>query len=711
MTRPSPAVPASSTRGIVVRTVLAGLLALLTIVSFLALDKGLRVRIELWTSTSGPVEVYYALSRSGYDARQTIPTWGQVREYWPYEADIVAIYPITEVRFDPLRSPGEFRVRSLQLRNHWHQVTWGPEELPQHLLGTNQVELVHAGPEGLTFASTGTDPYVRFEVPRVLQRRPSWSTVAQPVLGWTIGAMLAWCLLEITALALRHRAPTWHARLRRAFPPLLASTVFTWHAGTTIHGGHVLGDGVQNLMISYNVLRHGTFSHVGGSHPPPTDFREPLPPLVTALHLRVFAPQAKELPFRELRAGALTRTVKLSNLYWVFLGLLATWLFTRRLTHSDVVAPAIATSLAYAFFYHDAHHINTLYTELQTAALLTLTSWALLRGIQAKTWVSFAIGGLSLGLLALTKASFVPIGFVALVMLLVVCWLASARLGVSRWRCLGWMALAGFVAVLTVAPWIARNIVQFDSPRISDRGGLILHGRAVLNNMTDDEVIGLIYENSPSFYRRLVAGTKYGGSPDNRDFMRGGRWQRLNRGLSDFFDSDREAIIKGRPDQAISFHAWAGAHHMRLINELIAQGNPYPEEVVDKMRRREAIEMLAARPWRHLYMTFPFFWHGFWGLPKPKVRIIDFAWQDLVVEMLNLLGGLALIGGMALGLLGRRPALFAATILPFGLMAFYSFISHNIPRYMSPAHPLMMVMLTVAGVVLWRRLARRRASH
>ncbi len=64
----------------------------------------------------------------------------------------------------------------------------------------------------------------------------------------------------------------------------------------------------------------------------------------------------------------------------------------------------------------------------------------------------------------------------------------------------------GFMLVL--APWVARNEIQFDSARVNSRGELILWGRAILNNMSNDEVLGLLYDQAPTLYKRAVAGTR-----------------------------------------------------------------------------------------------------------------------------------------------------------------------------------------------------------
>jgi hypothetical protein len=106
-------------------------------------------------------------------------------------------------------------------------------------------------------------------------------------------------------------------------------------------------------------------------------------------------------------------------------------------------------------------------------------------------------------------------------------------------------------------------------------------------------------------------------------------------------------------------------------------------------------------------MTLPFFWHGFWGLKKVEIPLVSLATQDAIVEVLNLLAGLALLTAFFVGLLRRRPDLLALTVLPFGLMSFYAFVSHSIPRYMSPAHPIMLILLVATSVALGGRMLGR----
>ncbi|MDT4887784.1 hypothetical protein FQZ97_1242650 [compost metagenome] len=50
-------------------------------------------------------------------------------------------------------------------------------------------------------------------------------------------------------------------------------------------------------------------------------------------------------------------------------------------------------------------------------------------------------------------------------------------------------------------------------------------------------------------------------------------------------------------------------------------------------------------------------------------------------------------------------------MLPFGLMSFYAFVSHSIPRYMSPAHPIMLILLVAVVVAVLNGQFSRRPSH
>ncbi|MCB4364707.1 glycosyltransferase family 39 protein [Hydrogenophaga taeniospiralis] len=697
--------------GSVVRTLLVLLLGLATYIALAHLHQSLDVDFEMRVDHSGPVEIYYDVPGSHFDPRLR-ETRRAAQDSWQrYSIAIRGYRAIQEVRIDPLTQPGRFEISEVRLSSRWAERRLQGEALRAALHPNAEVKALDTTPQGISFQSTGADPFLSVKIPKAFFQ-PDLGVVIPRGLLWGLKIAAVWLLLEVLVSHLARRQPALYARVRRSFVhgwalPLLLCAGLTYHSERNITDSPVLGDGIQNLLIATNLYKHGVFSHEGGANPQPTNFREPLPPMVAYAYLALFAPNHSEhLGFGHFRAGELTRFVKMSNLIWVFTGLLGVWLLTRRLTHS-IAATLAATLLTYVFFFNAREYIDTFYTELTTATAIVWGSYLLYRGVKDQKIGYFLAGGAAMGLLALTKASSLYINLVALLLLVAVMLFARQRMQVSVGRIATWGLAMGLGLAVVVAPWMVRNHLQFDSMRISDRGGLILHGRATLNNMTNDEVIGLIYEKSPTIYRKLVDGTRFG-QTDRDEFERGGRWQRLNRGLSSFWKSDIEAIRAGRPDLAVSFHAEAGARYTILLNQLRVQGNHYPEEVVDGQRRDEAIRMLKERPVRHLFMTLPFFWHGFWGLKKVEIPLVSLATQDTIVEVLNLLAGLALLTAFFVGMLRRRPDLLALTVLPFGLMSFYAFVSHNIPRYMSPAHPIMLILLVaVVAALLNAQLSRR----
>ncbi len=171
------------------------------------------------------------------------------------------------------------------------------------------------------------------------------------------------------------------------------------------------------------------------------------------------------------------------------------------------------------------------------------------------------------------------------------------------------------------------------------------------------------------------------------------------------------AAYAGEPDKAISFHFKAGAEANRRLNELARQGHPDPDLAVGTQLKREALQMILARPLRHLLMTVPFFWHGFWSLKPTEVPMVSVATQDALVELLNLAAGVSLIGVFVRGLWTVNVPRVALTVLPVGMMLFYAFFTHNIHRYTTPTHPMMLLVLVLVVSGLWRRLAPADVAH
>jgi hypothetical protein len=694
-----------------IRALLAALTTALLVFALTHLNKELQVRVQTLTEHREALQIYFTDSERQFDETRIRTQRADGGAWAPHHFDIRSYREIPALRVDPMANKGVFELGEVLLKGKWHTVRLSGPALLASMSTRHDLEVIGVSPESLHLRATSIDPFFILEVPEALFDAPLIRLIPR-ALGWGLLAGLAWMVAELLSTYLKANHLPTYQRLRQALRtgwllPIVACAGLTFHASDQITSTPIVGDGVQNLLIAYNVFRYNTFSIDSETdHPHPSNLREPLPPLVTALYLKASSGNQSAAPLGQYRAGEQTRSLKLGNLIWVYAGLLGVWMLSLRLTR-NLFAGAAATLVTYLFFFHAPAYLDTLYTELQTATLLIWASYLWLVAVERRSLLWHLLAGVVIGLLVLTKASFFYIGATAIACMFAM-GLLRAEEDRRRWVMAIASLLVGFAAAMS--PWVLRNELQLGNARLSDRGGLILWGRATLNHMTDEEVLGLLYIKSPSIYRRWVHGTAWAPQGPG-DFERGGRWQRLNRGLSSFWASDLRAAYSGRPEDAVSFHARASAEYGRQVKEMRAQGVPYPVQVVDEALKKKAIEMIKAAPGRHLFMTLPFLWHGFWSFQKIDIPVVSFSTQNTIDEVINLLAGLALITAFFAGVLRRRTEWVAMTILPFGMMMFYAALTHNIPRYNTPLHPAMLVMLVWGLFAAWRAGFRWRRSQ
>lgn len=699
----------SISRHRVLRAFAVAFLGLLLAFGQARLNRDLRIEFDLRVEHPGPYQLYLADDTGHFSERLNFTRYTRVAGEWQHHVvDIQTLRKVTQARLDPTTVRGSVELGAIHVSSRWGSVQLQGPSLQQSLRGHEGLDIVAVETDAIRMQATGADPHLVFPLPRTVVS-PSSRQIWPSALMSAVVAGLSWLVAELASLWLLQHRPEWHRSIRAAaargwMVPMLVCLALTWKAADRISSDPIVGDGVQNLSIALNVFKHGVFSLDNSPHPRPTNFREPLDPLLVALHLKLAVPDAVHRPLADFRSGELTRTVKLSNLLWVFGGLMAVWALTLRLGGHNLWG-AIATALSFQIFFHGGTYIDTLYTELSTATLMLWATYGLLRAVQQQSLTWFFGSGVLMGLLALGKASFAYIGAVAVPLLMMALLIARRPDRFSVSKVVVWGLVMGLAFVLTLTPWLARNYAQFDNLRINERGGLILWGRAHMNNMSNEEVLGLMYDHSPTLYRRAVSGTRLAETPG--DFERGGRWQRINRHLSTFWEADRRAAYEGKPENAISFHYHLAAQYNQRVAQKREQNHPNPDQAVGDEMKGEAMTLLKARPWRHLFMTAPFFWHGFWSFKKVEVPFVSIATQDAIGELLNLLAGVALFGVFLYGLVQRHAQWVAVTVLPVGLLLFYAFLSHNIPRYSTPAHPMMLLALVLVMRTLWLRWRRR----
>ena len=444
-------------------------------------------------------------------------------------------------------------------------------------------------------------------------------------------------------------------------------------------------DGYQNLSAAYYLAHHRVFSL--SQNLKPSNYREPLPILTLALYIRMH-PDLYGLSLKEINEGPAVVTVKQHNLLWAFLCMLGIGLLVLSAIKDRLIgttAAVIAICLTYFLFLQRTEIINRTYTEIEAATLLVWFSFCLVRALQTRMPVWFVAAGILLGALSLTKAAFLYVG-VGLIIAITVLYAVWRPLW-PRWRALTLSALMAVSMAVIVLPWMVRNLIQFGSFEITQRGGTILMLRANYDKMNQDEYLGALYHFTRASFLKRRLGNYLGFS--ERDLEAGGRLQRLNRsGSASFAASDLAAERAGRPEDAVSFYRAARAEQRRLTKHFAENGVDNPSHKADRELKRRALNMFLDKPLQHLKTSALFMWRGI-----PKIG------NSLTTTL-----ALMAVWLMALvGTLRRDAIMLGIALLPVGAFIFFSLTSHFSPRLSAPMIPHLVIALTVtaAWILLW----------
>ena len=429
-------------------------------------------------------------------------------------------------------------------------------------------------------------------------------------------------------------------------------------------------DAEQNLAMAYNFAHHGVMSLDTDRAPEklrPSRFREPIPVWLLSGSLLALDPVLEGDRFDQLLNGTNARWLQYSNIFWDAI-LIAGILLTARTLKLPTWCAALAVVLAHLPLIDD---FESLYSEIAGAALIAFASYFALVAVRDRRLTQFFVAGLSFGALALTKASFF---YVAIALTLT--YLGFALYTGDRAKAWKSTVLLILGTVVVIAPWMLRNQLQFGSPSIADRGGLVLITRAVKNGMTTEEYKGTFYAYAP-YWLQGPMGALTGYKPE--DVRAGGSLERLKRRAN---PSDELASDEGRINDAISYYYRAKAMLAPKLAAYEAAGNPNPLGAADAELKEEAIEMIKAHPGDHFKLILPFIWRGAPFLFPFFLGILVYAWR-------------------------RRDAPLAAyVLLSLGMFGFYAVLSHFIPRYGEPNAPI----AAICAVLLLHRWLEARAT-
>ncbi len=468
-------------------------------------------------------------------------------------------------------------------------------------------------------------------------------------------------------------------------------------------------DGAGYVSIAFGLVREGQFAFAGAAPGELTMYREPFPVWVKAAQLRL-DPRARSIENADLIwavGGPDARLLRQLNVVWASLLLLGVAIQVRlslqaytRWRTFWMVGAMFAT---HALLLEQRDVMDRTLSELPAAVLIV---WA---GVVATCVVRTgkarwgALLGVLLGLLVLTRASFLYVSVAFLVLLIIIGMTNGKVTAPSLSRTAVAVISAAAVSALIVAPWIVRNERAFGVAAVSESSGLALHHRIVYNTANKAELRGMWFYFAPGPLQRTVLGPALGISM--ADFEEGRPLRRLHR-----FSEEVE------PDDA----PWSFYQQARLDRrevrayvrtELVPAGLVEPYQVTaraDQILLERSLVTAREAPLLFLRTTPAFLWRGTWVIDQSLLL------PRWVFAPFNLLGMATLLGAALFGLFRRRLEIFALSALPAGGVLLNALVTIFEPRHTRVAVPTMIVILTLViarTAAAWNQRRERRTGR
>ncbi len=447
----------------------------------------------------------------------------------------------------------------------------------------------------------------------------------------------------------------------------------------------------QNLTIAFNVAKSGTYSLSETANKMPTMKREPLPVLVLAAWMLVSAPMDEASKASDLNQGETIRRLKMINIFWVSIITVIAFFVVFSLTGSVLFA-LLAAAVQAPLLLDVTGTFDGLKTELAAACLILASCYMMALLVQRMSgWLALA-AGIAAGAAVLTKTIILyTLPIVALVLAILI---YVKQRSTAKSLFAGIVFLLG--ALVVTGPWLMRNAVVLDEPRISTRAGLVLYERMLLDSMTREEYWGSFYAWAPSSVKRLFEAA-FGFK--RSDLEAGGTLQRLNRIHR---PEDDIAKDEGRPELSSNYHSKVYSERKRQSINFARQGSGNSAILIEDAMERDAKNWILNHPLDHIALMVPLAWRGMW------IPGLTAGWSFILI--------LSLFALPALGLLTRRWELIAFVVLPIAVFAILTGTTHHLPRFTIPLVPAMIVSAVVLSQPIlsylstWRIVSRVTAS-
>lgn len=479
--------------------------------------------------------------------------------------------------------------------------------------------------------------------------------------------------------------------------PLVVIFVLCVQTAMQINQLKLIGDGEDNFKLSYHLAKHDVISTGGtdaNGHLLPSNAREPLPIILSAVWMHLMPSLANANSPEEMLQGKKIVVLKLQNIVYMAALLVGIFcVFNQLLQHySSKPLNLILASFGMLLCYACMHTVfaNNLITEFHAEMLIIWFVWAWLRAWETGRNGYYLLTGLMLGGLVLTKAAFMYIGTASILFFMLFLLLAKYSI-----KTISQQGLILLIVIVCVAPWYVRNYIHFGIWEHTQRGPVVLLVRAYKNAMTHEEFKGAFYAYAPVSLKKamkLITGF------NANDRLTGGRLQRLTR----FPNGDIEKRLAGDEFGAISYYIKATTHD-RNVHLAYAKQNSNPTQVrvlADKAIKQEAIAKIKANIPAHLKAALVFAWRGAW-----PCNTVDGRWkptyqrQPIWQEILPFFGLISLWGIFIIGLIKKQVPLVILSVLGVSAFSFYALATHFLPRYSEMLIALWVICLSYALVL------------
>lgn len=460
-------------------------------------------------------------------------------------------------------------------------------------------------------------------------------------------------------------------------------------------------DSLDNLQMAYSIVHYGTMGVVSEAEPAkvtPNNHREPFPIWLSAQWIKATPILFNASSLHQSQSPEQLIALKKINI-WIMMGtllgvfVLARELFITRCSPNWCFALAYVTVLiSYACMH--IIHVDYFITEIHGAFLLIWLTWAWLKLFKTHRWQYSVLSGLLLGLLILTKAAFLYISLVVMVVTLCVLLFQSRpkELIINH-------VFMVVVTAMLVLPWMHRNYVHLGQFEVAGRGSVVLMTRAFKSQMTDEEFKGAFYAYAPATLKKTMR-TITGFTGKDREL--GGRLQRFYRAYTQ--DEACRDLLK--ENCAIAYYYQASIRYRTIIRnyqQLYPNDSNRAKILGEKAAKTYAVNMIKNNLIGHLKTSLVFAWRGAWPCNtvdgrwyKSYRKFVQPMWQELT----PFLGLIAMFGMAFAGFSKKHSEMIPIAWLGSATYLFYALATHFIPRYSEMMIPIWIVCLMYVFVMI-----------